>query len=400
MFGISILHRTVLAELLKVFVMSLLGITGILVLGGIVPEATQQGLNPLQILGIIPLLIPSMMPYSIPATTLFTACVVYGRLSADNEILAIKAAGINVLKVLWPGVLLGALMSATTGALYYHIIPTTQHLLKTFVVSDVEELLYGVLRKDREFNQPKLNYVIAVRQVQGRRLIDAVFFKRKDAQSEYDVIARAREAELRVDMDARVIHVAMRQFIGLTEGGQAVAHVTGEKVWTVALPDSDMQRPRRSREHTWEQLLARREEVAGELDKKIQEITDAKTKTPPGVLEQLKAKHIKDLEYHQLALEGEARALAAEMWMRPVLAAGCLCFVLVGCPVGIWFGKSDYLSAFITCFLPIVFTYYPLLLAGTNLAKDGKVHPAAGLWVANAALGLIGLVLFRRVVRN
>lgn len=397
---VSILHRTVLAELLKVFVMSLLGITAILVLGGIVPEATQQGLGPLQILGIIPLLVPSMMPYSIPATTLFTACVVYGRLSADNEVLAIKAAGINVLKVLWPGVLLGVLMSATTGALYYDVIPTTQHLLKTVFINDVEEFLYTLLKKDREINQPALNYVIAVRQVQGRRLIDAVFFKRKDAQSEYDVIARAREAELRVDMDAKEIHVAMRQFVGLTEGGQAVAHVSEEKVWTVALPALNTQRPRRSREHTWEQLLARREEVADELANKVQEIERARSQPLPGLSAQQKQEHIKGLEYHQLALEGEARALAAEMYMRPVLAAGCLCFVLVGCPVGIWFGKSDYLSAFITCFLPIVFTYYPLLLAGTNLAKDGKIHPGIGLWVANVALGLMGVVLFRRVTRN
>ena len=58
-------------------------------------------------------------------------------------------------------------VSATTGALYYHIIPTTQHLLKTFVVSDVEELLYGVLRKDREFiRSPFQNQIQKLRQFQ------------------------------------------------------------------------------------------------------------------------------------------------------------------------------------------------------------------------------------------
>ncbi len=396
----SILQRMVFTELLKVFAMSMLGITAILVLGGIVPEASQQGLNPLQILGIIPLLVPSMMPYSIPATTLFTACVVYGRLSADNEILAVKSAGASILQILMPGVLLGTLTAATTGLLYYQVIPSTQHLLKTLFVNDVEEFLYALLKKDREINQQALNYVIAVRQVQGRRLLDAVFFKRNNAQSDYDVIAKAREAELHVDMNKKEVHVTMWQFVGLTEGGEARATVNEKRVWVVPLPSLDAQRKRRPREHTWEQLLARQEEVAQETQEKRREIEEAETRTPPDVPLEKKKERLKDLHYHLLVLESEARALAAEMHMRPVLAFGCLCFVLVGCPVGIWFGKSDYLSAFITCFLPIVLAYYPLLLAGTNLAKDGRIDPAIGLWVSNAVLGVVGLVLFRQVMRR
>ena len=86
--------------------------------------------------------------------------------------------------------------------------------------------------------------------------------------------------------------------------------------------------------------------------------------------------------------------------MRPALSCGCLCFVLVGCPVGIWFSRSDYLSAFITCFLPIVFLYYPTLLCTTNLAKQGRVPAAVALWAANAIMGVIALFLFRRLLKN
>src|SRR5439155_2109578 len=106
------------------------GITGILLMAGIVAEASQQGLGPTQILAAIPLLIPSTLPYTIPATTLFAACVVYGRLAADNEILAIKSAGINILEVVKPGLLLGLVMSASTMGLYYRVIPYTHMLLR------------------------------------------------------------------------------------------------------------------------------------------------------------------------------------------------------------------------------------------------------------------------------
>src|SRR5438874_7505998 len=146
MFG-SLLHRMILWELVKVFVMSLIGITGILLMAGIIAEASQQGLGPAQILTAIPLLVPSTLPYTIPATTLFAACVVYGRLAADNEILAIKSAGINITKVVGPGLLLGLVMSGVTMGLYYHLIPYTHLLLRAMVFNDAEDFIYSMLRK-------------------------------------------------------------------------------------------------------------------------------------------------------------------------------------------------------------------------------------------------------------
>ena len=92
--------------------------------------------------------------------------------------------------------------------------------------------------------------------------------------------------------------------------------------------------------------------------------------------------------------------MIAEFHLRPSLALGCIVFALIGCPVGIWFSKSDYLSAFITCFLPVVVIYYPLLLCGINLGKSGTVAPAISIWVANIMMGLAGLVLFRQLQKH
>src|SRR5262245_53890719 len=141
-------------------------------MAGIVAEASRHGLGPSQIFAIIPLIIPSTLPYTIPATTLFATCVVYGRLAHDNEILAIKAAGVNVLKVVWPGVLLGLVMSGVTLGLYYRVIPYTHHLMRSMFLNDVEELLYAMLKKDGQINHPRLNYAMWVREVHGRKLQD------------------------------------------------------------------------------------------------------------------------------------------------------------------------------------------------------------------------------------
>src|SRR4051794_1738917 len=148
----------ILWELVKVFLMSLVGITGILLMAGIIAEASQQGLGPTQIMAAIPLLVPSTLPYTIPATTLFAACGVYGRLSADNEIQAIKSSGINIGQVVKPGIALGLIMSAATMGLYYSIIPSTHHLLRAMIFHDAEELLYSLLKKNNSLNHAQLPY--------------------------------------------------------------------------------------------------------------------------------------------------------------------------------------------------------------------------------------------------
>jgi len=75
-------------------------------------------------------------------------------------------------------------------------------------------------------------------------------------------------------------------------------------------------------------------------------------------------------------------SIASERQIRPAFAVGCLCFALIGCPIGIWFSKSDYLSAFITCFLPIVTIYYPIMLCMVNLTRSGKIPPVMGMYSA------------------
>ncbi len=398
----GILQRTIFWELAKVFIFSLVGITGLIVMAAIVVEASQRGLGPMQILAAIPLIVPSMMPFIIPPTTLFATCVVYGRLSQDNEIIAIKSAGINILHVVWPGVFLGVTMSATTMGLYYHLIPYTHHLLRTAVVNDVEEFLYSMLKRDREIKgrlELKLDYEMWVEEVQGRLLRNAIF-KRKDARGNYDVIAKAREAELHVDTNRGEVLVQMRNCRVLDQDGRARGTLEN-RTFSVPLPAVDQSRKLGARDLTWQELLQARRRLAADEAKYAaqadQAAQDLANSSPPN--RDLK-KHLDNLRMVERDKHQRVLALDSELQVRPSLSLGCLFFVLIGCPVGIWISRSDYLSAFITCFLPIVFLYYPLQLCCTNLAKDGKLHPALALWAANAAMGLIALVLFRRLLKN
>jgi lipopolysaccharide export system permease protein len=393
----------ILWELVKVFFLSLLAITGILLMAGIVAEASQQGLGPMQVLAVIPLLIPSTLPYTLPATTLFATCVVYGRLAADNEILAIKAAGVNIMKVVWPGIFLGLVMSCVTQGLYYYVIPYTHLLLRTLFLHDVKELMYSMLTKEHGINNPRLDFIMFVHDVQGRRLIDVTFQHRAKGQGQgqshvHDFVIRAREAELEVDADNRKLIVTMHDGEMSNPRGEHVLFVS--RVEEIDLPALwDTGHIARPRDTTWPQLLQQRVELRGMIEenqKKEKDWSDLRNHAGPGQLQD----HLDNLRKANRTLGNALNQIEAELQMRPALSFGCLCFVLIGCPVGIWFSRSDYLSAFITCFLPIVFVYYPLMLCGTNFAKEGKFHPALAVWAADAAVAAVGAVLFARLLRN
>jgi lipopolysaccharide export system permease protein len=395
----TILFRMILWELCKVFVMALIGITGILLMAGIISEASQQGLGPTQILAAIPLLVPSTLPYTIPATTLFAACVVYGRLSADNEILAIKACGVNLIHVVKAGILLGAVMSAATLGLYYRIIPYTHHLLRAMVYHDAEELIYSLLRRDHAVNQPQMPYAMWVQSVEGRKLVNPLFKRKNKAATGFDLVAQAREATLRVDTAKKLLWVHMRNGVAIAEDGSRAFFE--DRPFDVTLPDSfgKMENPR-PRDMTWRQLVERWNELEAERERYAALAANNAARlltagAPPDL-----PRHVRQLRERHKHIQHQIRLLYVEMLMRPALSFGCLCFILVGCPIGIMFSRGDYLGAFITCFLPIIIVYYPLLLCGTNMAKEGRFNEIILTYAADVVITLAGMTLFRVLLKN
>ena len=96
----KIITRYVLSEMLQVFLVALTALTLFMLVIGLTKEAQQQGLGLLQILALIPYVLPDAMRFAVPGTILFAVASVFGRFSSSNEIIALKAAGItHILQV-------------------------------------------------------------------------------------------------------------------------------------------------------------------------------------------------------------------------------------------------------------------------------------------------------------
>src|SRR3954464_14913759 len=97
----------ILKDLLKIFMMANGALAGIMSFGGLLRPLTQQGLDPGQISALMTYFTPAMTAYSLPIAALFAATVVYGRLSADNELTACRAGGGRHPRAALPALLLG-----------------------------------------------------------------------------------------------------------------------------------------------------------------------------------------------------------------------------------------------------------------------------------------------------
>lgn len=424
----------ILMELIKVFLMALTALTGLFMLGGVIQEASQKGLSPAQILIAMPLIIPNTFPYTIPATTLFATCIVYGRMSADNEVLVLRAAGVNIYHLLWPAVLLGLVTTAVTGALYYDPIPRSQRILREQLLKDAEEVIYGLLKREGGLRQGNLDFVLYVRDVQGRDLIDVVVKRRKPDRTGYELVARAQTARIRVqyvtevpinnpsnpnergtttkrisDPDQRVggryeLVVLMDRCIVDSLKGDTSAEFHNQE-YATSLPEAIFGKDTKDRPaaQTWNEMFDRLEELRLEIEKQEQLATKLEanrdklfelstTKTNGEVARDIRA-------YTITTLKNYVYGVKTEMQMRPALSVGCLCFVLIGCPVGIWASRSDYLSIFMICFLPTIFVYYPTLMASLNLSKEGKALPVMA-WTPNVILAVGSIFLIRRLMKR
>jgi lipopolysaccharide export system permease protein len=403
----SIINRLILSELVKVFLMALVSLTGLFLIVGLISEAAQRGLSLMQVVSIIPLFIPNMLPYTIPATTLFATCVVYGRMSHDNEIVVLKAAGVNILHTLKPAILLGSCAAAVTMFLYYDIIPRTQRLLRIKIMSDAEDVIYSLIKREGALSKTDMQYAMYVREVQGKRLLDVIFKKKSPTGQGYELVARAREARLRVDMDTTPPQIILDMGRCTVVGDKDGQGAANDNIYAVPMPESLLGTDQRNRTSalTWKELLARRDQVVKEHQTGLDNLHWLQAHPPgPSASDAERNHYARAVEGARFeALEHTTRLLNSidvELCSRPALSLGCLCFVLIGCPVGVWASRSDYLSIFVICFLPTLFVYYPFLLAGMNLAKDGKAPAFIAVWSANFIVGAIAIVLTWRLMRR
>lgn len=395
--AMSILGRYALGEFLKVLAVTLLGATGLMILVGVMKEALMQGLGLWQVVQLVPYVIPEALRFAVPATTLFAACSVYGRMSSTNEIVAVKALGISPVAVMWPVWVAAFLVSLVTIWLNDVAVSWGRIGVRRVVLESAEEIAYGMLRTQRSYSTSRFS--INVQRIDDRTLVGPIITYQPQANRP-KITMTAQYAHLRTDPDENTLTVLLHN--GMVESGdgtRAIFPDTVERV--IPLPDAtnsktDATGPSQLPLGAIPSEVARQQQRIERLRHEL--ASHAAFQTVTGDLPGLTSA---SWPADQDRLRDETQRLhrlKTEPHRRWANGFSCLCFVFVGAPLAIRLRNADFLTSFFLCFLPILLLYYPLLALGVDRAKGGAMPPY-GVWLGNLILLAIGAWTMRRVLR-
>src|SRR5262245_32994516 len=389
--------RYITLELIGWLALALLGLTCVLVLMVVLVEASRMNLGLLPTLRLLPFSLPLALAYAAPCALLFTICLVYGRMSADNEVVATKALGISPVVLLWPAWILAFALSLVGVWLTDLAFSWGAVGVQRVVIQSVEEIAYGMLRTQRSYANQRFS--IIVKDVQGRKLIRPIM----NFQANNDMPAiriSAAEAELKSDLKRNVMILILidwevemepniRSFMPGREEREFPLSFFSAKDARENSPTSLPLRQigseiplQRQQIDALERSLAAQSALAlvtGELG----DLSEATWKTRRKQLADARARLIR---------------LQVEPWRRWANGFSTLAFVLVGAPLAVLLKKADVMTTFGLLFLPILGAYYPLLMGCCDRAKAGGMPPYI-VWIPNVALAVFGLWWMKRVVR-
>lgn len=406
---LGILQRYVWWEVFRAFAMALVTMTGIFVLFMVAAQAMgSRMLTPRDVLTLVPYIIPSTLPYTTPVSLLFAVTVVYGRIAGDNEIIAVKSAGLSVMTVIWPTLILGGVVSAILWQASRTWIPMSAHEAKMVLFRDMEDVVYKFLKRDKQFSLPRSPISIKVQDVEERLLIKPTFWKKAkgpDGRDTTMTTIQAKTARLHFDMENKKIVVELEEGVVQNHGaGEEVAILPrGMESFEFPLPDDQGDKGfalKSVQEYTTAELEAKMADARVHLanDRRRQAIAAA-LMFGSGKVDEIKWGDVRDAFIDHADYKKKNDEWETEKQLRTSMAFGSLLFVVLGAPIGIRFAKRDFLSAFMTCFLPIIGLYYPLMLLGINIGKEGAWPPYQALWISNLTLALLAGWVYPRIIK-
>jgi lipopolysaccharide export LptBFGC system permease protein LptF len=149
-------------DLLRIFMLASGALSGIMSFGGLLRPLYEQGLNIGQVGAILGWSGPAMTAYSLPIAALFATTIVYGRLGADNEITACRAAGISHLEMAIPAFLLGLITALVGLVLLCFVVPYSMLKVERILYSNLAELVANQIERTHQIRFDQNNRPVTV----------------------------------------------------------------------------------------------------------------------------------------------------------------------------------------------------------------------------------------------
>ena len=400
-----------------------------------------KGLDVFTILEYLYLNLAWIIALSVPMSLLISSVMTYGRMSQDNEITALKSAGVNLFSIIKPALWFGSIVGFLLCLFNNFILPDMNYNAR-LLARDIYQKKPELTIEPGYFVDMIPQYTMIVTEMEGKEFKDVKIFSKNTTSEQTTIYAERGSLESsggiitvnlqngeihEIDLENydhyRKIKFGTHQIIisidDLLLNRTSEANRTDREMKVPAMIEK-IQQNKNSIEQIKKRIITVKQDIGINSDNEmtlgniIDEIENLKNNDMPKNAES--REYNQDIPIAKYEQEEKIRSLnnnarqfqneftlienyeknnnkyLVEIHKKFTLAVACILFTLVGAPLGILVRKG---GITIASALSIAFflIYYILLIWGEQLADRALLDPAIGSWMPNIVLFIVGLIV-------
>jgi lipopolysaccharide export system permease protein len=311
-------------------------------------------------------LMPYLLAFTIPMATLMAILLAFARLAHDNELTAMKAAGISFYQTVPPVALLAGFAWFATLALSNFVLPHANSAFQRTVLEMARSRGELVL-KERIFNDQFAGLVFFINSISpdGKHLREVFISDRRSPETKSSIIAE----------EGFVVHSP--------DGNRMTLRLLRGRIFRVA---AEMQSLQTIRFQHYDLNLNLDSFALG--DKEFRKVERHLTFTE--LRQAMAAAIVGSMEYNRLSYEFHRRLS---------LPFACVVLGFLAAPLSVQSRTGSRLSGVVLGIL-LFLLYYVFVSGAKALGEGGSYPPAVGLWLPNVIFSMLAIVLWIKTARE
>ncbi len=352
-----LLHRYILKELIGPFCMALSLITFLLLMNRLltlVDLVLKHGVPFFTVMKLIVYVLPATFAITVPMSLLVAVLIALGRLASDLELVALRAGGLSLARLLAPLLVLGLVLSLGMLAFNEYVLPGANLSYKVLFY-DIVSTRSNVALQEKAYVKDFEGLIIYVGSNAAKTCILHDWTNLTPAQGQEP-----------------------RQGIR-SSWGRVISEAEGFKVY-LDLHNGTVQFLNGPKGADLTQVLFEQSRVDLDIG---------------GALNQLQGndRQPQEMSLREIAaVAGKMPAADTRRWhwwtefhKKIAIPFACLAFVLAGFPLGTLTRKGGRLLGF-SFAIGLIFIYYLLLSLGQTYGDDGRLLPVLAMWLPNLGM--------------
>ena len=367
----KLIDRVISRELLVNVLFAIAVLSLVLVVGQILRKLLPLLVNhdvPVEyLISFIAYVLPFSLIFTIPWGLLTAILLVFGRLSADNELIALRSNGVSITRICAPLAVVALICAAICLWLNVQVAPAAQEKLRSTIFDLATRNPMALFGSDQVIDQFP-GRKIYVGKKEGNKLDNIIVFE-MDEDALPIRVTYARTGMLQADLENKRILMHLYE---------ARYQQRDEK------DPLDLRKIRDGISMT-----------EGTLPISLEELYEKEKKKPSRsalsiaqLLDQLKSENRRE--------RSESRTEINKRFSFPF---SCLAFAVIGVPLGVTAHRRETSIGF-AMGLIVAIAYFLFVILGDTLRSTPSVHPELLVWFPNVLFGVLGIFLFRRLARQ